>query len=118
MKRIVVYGLGKNYKRYRRMIEKRQQIVAHCDQNPEKIKEFADGITVEELARDIDSYDEVYVTTSMLKVFPYLRDEFHIPVKKLAAMEITQASCRGGTSSLQLYSFMRATARRWFCNCL
>lgn len=106
MKRIVVYGLGKNYKRYRRTIEKRQQIVAHCDQNPEKIKAFTDGITVEELARDIGSYDEVYVTTSMLRVFPYLRDAFHIPVEKITALGTEPMSYGGGhgiAPCLQLY---------------
>ncbi len=106
MKRIVVYGLGKNYKRYRRTIEKRQQIVAHCDRNPEKIKDFADGITVEDLARDVNSYDEVYVTTSLMRVFPYLRDELHVPVEKITALE-TRAVAYGGAQEIspqiQLY---------------
>ncbi len=106
MKRIVVYGLGKNYKRYRRAIEKRCQIVAHCDRNPEKIKEFTDGITVEALANNIANYDEIYVTASLLQVVPFLRNELHIPAEKIVAMETEPMAYGGGqgvSPCLQLY---------------
>lgn len=64
MKRTVVYGLGKLYRRYAGSIERDRNIVAHCDKNPEIVKEFEDGISVEELARNIDTYDEVFVAAS------------------------------------------------------
>ena len=65
-KRIVVYGLGKLYKRYKQQIEACDKVVAHCDRNAELVKEYSDGITAFELSQNIDYYDEVMVTAKMV----------------------------------------------------
>ena len=103
MKRTVVYGLGKLYHRYRRMIERREGIAAHCDRNPEAIAGFKDGITAETLAKTIDSYDEVYVTASMLSVLPYLRDILHIPMPKIVYFRSELPSYGGVHPEINFY---------------
>ena len=103
-KRVVVYGLGKLYHQNRKMIERKKGIVAHCDKNPQAIAKFADGISPEEMARDIDNYDEVYVTTVILNVLPYLRDVLHIPLAKILYFREENLSYGGVHSEIRFYA--------------
>lgn len=104
MKRTVVYGLGKLYKRYFRTIERNKNIVAHCDKNETLVKEFKDGITVDELKWNIDSYDEIYVTASLMKVYDYLINELHIPINKIVPLGTEKLSIGEERPLAQFYS--------------
>ena len=102
-KRIVVYGLGKLYQKYKQHIEACDKVVAHCDKNTELVKEYSDGITAFELSQNIDYYDEVMVTAKMVRVLPYLKKELHIPKNKIKYFE-TEIMSYGGGPKLRFFA--------------
>lgn len=103
-KRIVVYGLGKFYQKYKQHIEACDKVVAHCDRNAELVKEYSDGITATELSRNIGNYDEVMVTATMIKVLPYLKKELNIPEHKIKYFETEIMSYGGVRPKLRFFA--------------
>ena len=96
--RVVIYGLGWRYQKNKEAIESMPGIVAHCDQSEEKLRYFADGITVQQLAAHIDDYDVIYVAAAPMRVVPYLVDELHVPLEKIAFNKYEQLPNGGGTT--------------------
>lgn len=101
--RVVIYGLGWRYQKNKEAIESMPGIVAHCDQSEEKLRYFADGITVQQLAAHIDDYDVIYVAAAPMRVVPYLVDELHVPLEKIAFNKYEQLPNGGVQPAMQFY---------------
>lgn len=85
--KIVIYGLGRAYEKKKESIEKhygKTAIVAHCDSNAEKVRQYEKGILPRELAEHIGEYDKVVITSyDILGIYNDLVDKLNIPTDKI-----------------------------------
>ncbi|WP_196606665.1 hypothetical protein [Pectinatus frisingensis] len=84
MERIIVYGVGNLFQKYRKEIESIYQVVAYCDINVEKVKKIGQLISRENLAKEVMQYDFILVIPSdAYVIMRELSEKFNVPYEKM-----------------------------------
>ncbi len=102
MSKIVIYGLGKRFHKYRGFIEEYFPEAVYCDAEEKKIKEYACGISVSYLRTHIQEFDRVVFTlndpvklTAVVKSLQLPQEQFSFIELEMLKLDRTVAHYYG-----------------------